>query len=193
MSNLFRFLVFSLLIATSFSACNNDPCKDIVCIGAVTCVDGICQTLDPCINVVCGEQGICMDGICICDFGYEKDAANLCNIEQRAKFLGGYDVADSCSTSGISSYTTAIAAGTVAINSVEISNFWAHFSNPVIATVSGNTITIARQQPDGGNYFVEGMGTINGNTLTFTYTITNETNPSNIITDTCNNVIWTKN
>ena len=195
MSNLFRFLVLSLLIVTSFSACdnNNDPCKDIVCIGTATCVDGICVTPDPCLNVVCGDRGTCNSGICTCDFGYERDASNLCSVEQRAKFLGSFTVADTCSGSGTSSYTTSIAVGTAAINSVQISNFWGRFTTPVVAMVSGNTITVARQEPDGDNYFVEGTGTISGTTITFTYAITNEADPAAIITDACTDVIWTKN
>ncbi len=172
MKNLFKTFALTLLAAATFSSCEKDPCKD----------------------VVCGDQGQCVEGTCVCNAGYEKDAANLCNVEQRAKFLGSFTVADVCSASGSSSYITTITSGGAAdVTSVRITNFWGTFTTAVNATVSGSTITIARQEPDGDDYFVEGTGTISGTTITFTYTITNEADPNAITTDTCTDVIWTKN
>jgi hypothetical protein len=170
MKNLFKTFALTLLASATFSSCETDPCKD----------------------VVCGDFGQCVEGTCVCNTGYEADAAGLCNTLQRAKFLGSFAVSDSCSNSGTASYTCPITANTGDISTVNITNFWGTFTNAVTATVSGNTITIARQQPDNDNFYVVGTGTISGTVITFSYTITNETDPNAIVTDNCNNVTWTK-
>jgi hypothetical protein len=170
MKNLFKTFALTLLAAATFSSCEQDPCKD----------------------VVCGDQGQCVEGTCVCNAGYEQDAAGLCNVEQRAKFLGQFNVADDCSNSGQASYNATVTSGGAGdITTVNITNFYNLFPSAIPATVSGNTITIARQSPLSG-IFVEGTGTISGTTITFTYTITDESDPNAISTDTCTDVIWTK-
>ena len=51
--------------------------------------------------------------------------------------------------------------------------------NDVLASVQGNTITIAYQEPDNDDYRVSGNGTYNpvDGKITWTYTLTN---PSNV-------------
>jgi hypothetical protein len=152
-----------------------------------------CET-DPCKDVVCGDHGTCLEGTCNCETGYEKDAQGLCNTEVRAKFVDSWTVADDCSVSGTASYTVSVTASTANILEVKITNFWGTFVNQAVANIDGNTISIARQQPDNDNYFIIGQGTINaaGNTITWTnYTITDETNPASIVTDACT-ATWTK-
>jgi hypothetical protein len=75
---------------------------------------------------------------------------------------------------------------------VKIANFWEFFVMDVTAVVSGDTITISRQQPDNDNYFVIGTGTINdaGNSITWSYTISDETGTTPLL-DVCT-ATWTK-
>lgn len=179
MKNLFKSLALTLLAAATFTSCEQDPCKD----------------------VVCGDQGQCVEGTCVCNAGYEKDANNLCNTEQRTKFLKQnangtvsaqtYVVSDVCSNSGTSDYNTTISAGTASITEVRVTNFYGLFTNAVVATVDGNTITIARQQPDNDSIYVVGSGTISGTTITFSYSISDETDSANIVTDSCT-ATWVK-
>lgn len=170
MKNLFKSLALTLLAAATFTSCEQDPCKD----------------------VVCGDQGQCVEGTCVCNAGYEKGATtNLCDTEQRAKFLGTFAVSDVCSNSGNSDYNVTISAGTAGITEVRVTNFYGLFTSAVVATVDGNTITIARQQPDNDNIFVEGTGTISGTTITFSYAISDETDSANIVTDSCT-ASWVK-
>lgn len=192
-------LGFAFFAVLFFSACNNDPCKDVVCGSNSTCVDGacvcdagyvmgtngLCALPDPCAGVVCGDHGTCNGGNCVCDLGYEKDANNLCNVESRAKFLGTFAVTDDCSNSGMSNYTVVVTSGTSGVTEVRITNFYGLFTNSVAATVSGDSIFIARQQPDGDNIFVEGEGQIVGGVIDFGYTISDETNTSSIVYDDC--------
>ncbi len=156
MKNFIKSLAFTLAAGAFFSSCEQDPCKD----------------------VVCGTNGSCVEGTCNCEAGYEKDAANLCNTMQRAKFIGAWTVAEDCA-GATAAYPSAIAAGTTSITEVSILDFWATFTNAVKATVNANdtkAITIARQEPDMDGYFVSGSGMINAaGALVINFTVTAET------------------
>jgi hypothetical protein len=82
-----------------------------------------CET-DPCKDVVCGDHGSCVEGVCNCETGYEKNADGLCNDEVRAKFFGTWNVADDCSNSGATPYQVIVATLSSGIFDVKISNFW---------------------------------------------------------------------
>ena len=150
-------MVFSLAIITFYSSCT-DPCKDVVCLNAGTCVDGACSCAD----------------------GYEGDD---CGTAIRQKFIGSWTAADACSLSGTGAYTVTVTAGT-GIFDVKITNMWNAFVNQVNATISGNTITISTQEPDSDGFTISGTGTISsdGLTITWTYTVTDTSTGD---TDTC--------
>lgn len=169
MKNLIKFFSFAALVVFA-TACTPDPCKD----------------------VVCGDHGTCEEGLCICETGYEQNTDGLCNTEVRAKFLGTWTVSEDCTQSAPSSYTTSVTISSGAILEVKITNMWGAFANQVTATVSGSTITIARQAPDSDSYYIEGSGTISGSTITMNYTVTDETDTSNIITDVCSSSSWVR-
>lgn len=168
MKNLFKALSFAALVAFSAS-CTKDLCKD----------------------VDAGAHGTCLEGVVTCDTGYEPDSAGACNTEIRTKFLGSFTVSDVCTSSGTASYVVPVTSSTGSMLEVKLTNFWGTFTNQVTATVSGTTITIARQEPDADGYFVQGTGTISGSTITWSYTITDETDPANIISDACSST-WVK-
>lgn len=142
---------------------------------------------DPCKDVTCANSGVCNDGDCTCTTGYE---GKLCDTLSNAKFLGTYSVVEDCSNSAADSYASTISAGTAA-NQIKISNFYNSYAAPIIATVSKNTLTIARQEPDGDKYFVVGSGTVSGKVITLKYVVTNET-ATPIISDSCNSTIFTR-
>ena len=188
-------LLLSFFLILFFFACKKDPCKGILCLNGGSCADGLCncppgftgvncQTMDPCFNVVCLNGGTCVSGICVCDTGYEGVD---CGTESRTKFLGVYNVNESCTITGNAAYTVAITAGTQ-IDKVLIGNFWNVFAHAVVATVNGSSITIPSQEPDNDNFFVQGSGTISGNVLTMNYTVTDQTYG---LTATCT-ATWTK-
>jgi hypothetical protein len=116
-----------------------------------------------------------------------------CKIDQK-DFVGQYNVSEDCSASSSSSYNvTIVANGEV---DVKISNFWGLFSNSVNATIDCESISIPRQEPDGDKFFVEGSGTLEKNdgniTINITYTVTDETDAANILTDNCSSTVYTK-
>lgn len=148
-----------------------------------------CGDSDPCKDVECGN-GTCFEGDCVCDVGYAKDASGQCTL----KFTGQYAVAEDCSNSAPSSYTITLTEGASG-NEVNITNFWGLFKNVVKASVDGNTITIARQEPDNDEFFVQGSGSISqeGNqiVITLTYTVSDESGPTPV-NDVCTNSRFVK-
>lgn len=173
--NIFVKLAAIAALALALVACETDPCGDSAerCLNGATC-DGI-------------------DGACICATGYEGDS---CSVVSRLKFLNNaatatYAAVETGSSSGSSTYALTIGPSSASIEKVLIGNAWGSFVNTVVATVSGSTITIARQQPDNDNYYIEGTGTISGSVITVSYKVTDETVPSAILTDNVTGT-WTK-
>ena len=134
------------------------------------------KTKDACAGVVCLNGGTCSNGTCInCSTGYE---GSRCDTLTRAKYSKSWAATDVPvgSSPAIAPYSAVIAASTTstAVTDVIIGNFSAgYFTHSVLASVSGNTITIASQQPDSDGYAVAGTGTYTASkTITWTYTIT---------------------
>lgn len=159
-----------------------------------------CGDSTDCTDVDCGANGICDAGNCDCDPGYELGTDDKCSVETRSKITGNYLVNETCSNSGTApAYNVTINNGATAPE-VSFLGFYGPaaqggFVAPVKATVDGTEITIARQEPDNDDIFVQGTGTytVSGTTtvLTISYTVTDETGTP-IVTNTCNNVVFTK-
>jgi hypothetical protein len=117
-----------------------------------------------------------------------------CEFNQ-ADYTGQYSVDEDCSNSPAALYTVTIIAGSTETD-VKLSNVWEFFSGAVNATIDCETITIARQEPDGDKYFIEGSGFIEKNdgktTITLSYTVTKEVDPSAVETDNCTQTIYAK-
>lgn len=149
-------LTIGAFSATLYTSCNQDECKD----------------------VVCQNGGTCTEGKCTCVTGYE---GTNCETKSVTKFVKTWSASDkeANTTTTIPTYVSAIVAGT-AVTEVKISNFSSgFFTNDVVGTVSGNTITVASQQPDNDGYYITtGTGTYDATTkkITWSYTLKNPTN-----------------
>jgi hypothetical protein len=150
-----------------------------------------------CANGQCDD----LDGTCLCDPGYEYDADGACNVKSQDKYLGQYLVAETCGTA-TDDYASSISANSD-LTKINISKVWNLFQNAVIGSIEGNTVTIARQNPDGlemdgTRYFVSGTGTYSTNStgkgqVSFSFTITKENDGGGTIisTATCT-MVYTK-
>jgi hypothetical protein len=102
----------------------------------------------------------------LCNTGYE---GSRCNVLTASKFEGNWSAVD---TPGNLAYIDTISKGT-AINDITLSASFTghHFNHAISASVLENVITIPYQQPDTGNNFVKGTGTLSAdnNHITFTY------------------------
>lgn len=137
------FLTVGAFSTAVFTSCNPDACKD----------------------VVCQNGGNCTDGTCSCPSGFE---GSNCEILSRTKFLGTYSGNETC-TIGNDTYSIQCTAhsDSTKFNIINLYNQ----SFTAISTADKNAFTIPSQSV-GANVTVTGSGTITGNSITITYTIT---------------------
>lgn len=101
----------------------------------------------------------------------------------RTKFLGSYNVSETCG-SGNFSYTISVGTSTTGADKVVINNFGGYGSS-LVASVSGSNITFNESlNISGGNVNFSGSGSIVGNTFTIIYTAAQGTASDNC-TKTC--------
>lgn len=133
---------------------------------------------DECADVVCQNGGTCNEGICACATGYE---GTECATETRAKFLGTYSAAESCTSGNYPPFTITIVSSSTGVRNVIINNFYG-IGLSVSATVSGSSLNIPNQTitEDGVPIAISGSGQLAGNILTMTYTLS-----SGAESDTC--------
>jgi len=104
------------------------------------------------------------------NFNAEAEEDDRSCILAREKFIGQYDVAETC-PSGNFSYAINIVTSSASENGVIINNF-GEFGQPVNGTISGSNITIPSQNisVQGVAITLDGSGSITGNLLTINYT-----------------------
>jgi hypothetical protein len=112
-----------------------------------------CKKKDPCEEKVCSNPfHVCYNGSCGCPTGYEGDS---CNVLSAIKFVGNYQVSETCLSQPGLNYTSNISYGfqdyEVIISNILGSGY------QVEASVSGNYISI-REQSFGSSRIV-GEGT----------------------------------
>lgn len=124
-----------------------------------------------------------------CDPGFER-VDGAC-VDSREKFAGRWTVTDTCTASGSSSYSVSVSLSSEAGN-LQITNFWGSFTNPVSATLVDGELNVPRQVPDGDGYYIIGHGSLQETgDMTWTYDITDENIPEEILTDSCTST-WTR-
>jgi hypothetical protein len=106
-----------------------------------------------------------------CQTGYENPN---CSIETRAEFENlNYTVTESMNGDSAYTYPATIIASPNGILRVLLTGVGAGaIVNNVAGIVDSTTLTIPRQAPDSNAHYIQGSGSLNGNTLTINYTIT---------------------
>jgi hypothetical protein len=148
MKTFFKFLsLFAFLLVLSLSGCK-DECDDVNCQNGATCDDGNCA----------------------CTTGFE---GNECQAEQRAKFLGLYNVAETCTENGAFSFTMTVVGSSTGIRNIILDNFYGIGVAVTANVTSSNAITIPNQtvNAQGNAYTFSGSGQITGNILTLSYNV----------------------
>ncbi len=125
-----------------------------------------CDT-DPCRDVTCGTYGTCSEGTCTCEAGYEQDTDGLCNTEQRAKFIAGYNLSETCD-SGTDNYSVTIATSSQGIMKINVTGLYgAARTVSVDVSSDGSQFTIPENTPYGTGT-IQGTGTYNTADMTVT-------------------------
>jgi hypothetical protein len=138
------FLTVGIFSTALFTSCNQDKCKDTVCNNGGTCNE--------------------TDGSCNCPVGYE---GSNCETLSRTKFLGVFSGNETC-TLGTDTYAITCSANADDLK-FNIQNLY-NQSLTAIASANGNAFTIPNQTV-GASITASGSGTITGNNITVTYTI----------------------
>jgi hypothetical protein len=148
-----RNIAFSVLLtvgafgAVTYTACNKDECKD----------------------VVCENGGTCIGGSCSCPTGYE---GSRCQDLTVTRFIGSWTGQDQC-TSG--DYTITLTVGASSSNEISalVSNPGGFGGSVVITgTVSGNNSLSFSNESVGGGRTLTGTMTFNGSSMQFEYSVT---------------------
>lgn len=116
--------------AVTFSSCNENKCKEIVC----------------------AYGGVCTDGQCLCPSGYE---GNQCETITRDRYIDVWKVTEDGTFTNAAQYSVSVEAGPN-ITELRIKNFRNSFVDEVQAFVKGDSITIPNQVVDG--HTVRGFG-----------------------------------
>lgn len=127
--------VVSVVAAITYSSCNRDQCK----------------------SIVCANKGVCSGGKCTCPSGYE---GSNCETVSRTKFLGNWHVFEKGSVTNAAQYPISIEP-TTQVTDVVIRNFYNYFRTPILGKVYGDTLYIPNQQYEGKVVF--GIGYIYSN------------------------------
>lgn len=128
----------------------------------------------------CSQEGCTNASDINYDADAEEDDGSCDPSATTAQFTGNWVLSENCDLSGTDTYSLTIATSALADYTLNIGNFWNAFTNTVTATVSGTNLTIANQDPDNDGYTVSGSGTVSGNTMTLSFTISDGTD-----TNTC--------
>ncbi len=153
--------------------------------GAFLMMTSTTSCTDKCKDVKCGT-GTCLDGTCECGVGFE---GTNCEIEWAAKFTGSFLGADvvtggTAGNQGTYNLITPAVVTRISESEIQISNFGG-FGSLVRATVTASDkITINFTDP--AQRLIVGTGTISGNTLSGSYTVTYSDNSTDIATYTYN-------
>lgn len=106
--NLIKLLSLSFLVIAglTFTSCDPDPCKDVVCDA---------------------DHGICLDGTCDCDPGY---SGSDCAILLRSAYVGTYNAVEVCTSdpSFSDNYTSEVKTSADGDQYMIITNLYNHFS-----------------------------------------------------------------
>ena len=176
-------LFISMLLIQS---CDN-TCDTVTCQNGGECTDGVCScpsgyTGDLCqyadcsivqcpTNSTCEDDPTTGEGLCVCDAGYDGDS---CQIQCRTKFVGAYNVDDSC-TSGTYAYASSITTSVSGVTTMVISNFGGFNVNINAVLDDCDTFSIPQQTDASNRIFVStSAGTRNATTgqFSFTYHVT---------------------
>ena len=144
---------------------------------------------DPCKDVVCGAEGTCLQGTCDCNFGWEKDSANLCNVAWADKFvMNNIPTSDSCSAgsvnAGVFVYNSAIQKQDA--TTLRSFNLFGYGSSNVIDLDVTSSTDVSINYTDVAGRIFTGTGSKVGNVLTIEAMVTF---PNNVSADTCVTVL----
>jgi hypothetical protein len=124
--------VMALFTAVTYTSCNSDKCKAIVC----------------------AYGGVCKDGACVCAAGYE---GTQCEIVTRDRYKGAWNVSEKGTYTDPAQYVLAIDYG-ADMTQMIIRGFANNIKGDVTMRMNSDEITIPFQTVD--SYQIQGTGVL---------------------------------
>ncbi len=143
-------LTIGAFSAITYTSCNKDNCKDVVCQNGGTCNS--------------------TDGSCSCATGYE---GTTCGTLSRDKFVGVYTGTETC-TVGSDNYTLTLTANSDAIK-LTLTNLYNEGFTATCTMTGTNTFSFTGSNTTTTTVDYSGTGTLTDNTITIAYTISGAT------------------
>ncbi len=142
-------LTIGAFSAITYTSCNPDKCKD----------------------VVCQNGGTCSEGVCSCPVGYE---GTLCETKSNAKFVGVWAVSETCGSAAQTPYQVTITADASDATKIlvnNLGNYGCTVGGTITwnSTVNGTSLTIADNKC---GTQMNATGTYANGKITITYTAT---------------------
>lgn len=183
----FVYLLFPLM---ALLACRPDPCDRLNCRNGGICVDGECDCpegfigpectiqLDPCQQKDCDERQTARCEVnaaglaqCICREGFEGE---FCDIAWTQKYLGSYQVTESCDAGGFF-YPLTIEDGPE-FGKFTLTNFHNQASTTTTAKIVATLVTsnVFQIEPQFMSFgIVEGGGVLENEQISYAFSIVN--------------------
>ena len=118
--------------------------------------------------ISCNKKPGCTDPIAE-NYDDQAEVDDESCISPRKKYVGQYNSFEQCNTTPAQNFFTDVREADDNLTDIQIYNMANIFSNPVRATISQSTFIIEKQDPDGTGLFIEGNGSIAGNTISIQY------------------------
>jgi uncharacterized membrane protein len=126
-------VVMAMFTAVTYTSCNSDKCKAIVC----------------------AYGGVCKDGACICAAGYE---GTQCEIITRERYKGAWNVSEKGTYTDAAQYVLAIDNSGTDMTKMIIRGFSNTIAGDVNMRINSDEITIPLQTID--SYEIQGTGVL---------------------------------
>ncbi|MBL7684120.1 MAG: hypothetical protein JNK00_12240 [Flavipsychrobacter sp.] len=187
-------LLTAIIVLISFStvtytACKKSSCIDMVCLNGGLCDGGVCScptgytgvrceeqipainntpATDPCAKIKCYNGGVCKKGICYCPDGY---TGTYCQTTFSNYYIGTFNGKETC-TQGEEQYAISFTTASPASPFKMVLNNLYNDNYTAICTLTSSTaFSFSGSAANGTTY--SGTGSMSGNTITISYTITN--------------------
>ena len=130
----------------------------LITLGSFTAILYTSCQQNKCNGIVCAYQGTCNNGVCTCLPGYEGPQCETVNAD---RYVDTWQVDEDGTLSNETFYSVTIQAGPAA-NQVRINGMRGFFTQPVVATIQADTMTIYTQIING--YTIQGTGRLTNST-----------------------------
>jgi hypothetical protein len=142
----------------------------LVTIGSFTAVTYTACNKDKCKDVVCQNGGTCSEGNCNCLAGFEGDR---CQTKVVDKFVGTWNAAETCGSVPSPAYQVTITGSGTSLVISNLGNYGCSLGGNITWAGSITNSTSVTINDNKCSYQMNGTGTYNTNgSVTFTYTTT---------------------